>query len=459
MGSATSRAEEQERRVVRLRFPILPWQERVRELQRKYPFVVVNAGVYTGKTVFGAALLTEDMILNPGEVFWWVAGLKFQLDAMWEQFAPMARRLGAHVKSHPYLFARLPNGAKLHCVSAENVEIISAHHPLAIYGDEVAKWRLQAWHMVRVRLLREGRGRGLFMSTPRPNHWRELVRWGREGKDGRWSLVECTTLDAGIVGEEEVKALQNDLPEELYQQEVMARILEGAGTVFRRVREASTGEPEEPRSGLQYLIGYDPAKLRDFAVAAVRQGNRIVWIERWKETAYIRQADLVADLCRRYNHAHVVMDATGPGQPVLELLRKANLKVTPVTFTNANKQTMVDDLALKLERGEIVLPRPTLGEPYSSAVDELTAFERRKTASGLQYTYSAPEGSHDDCVTALMLAFAGEAPEHPILAYYRERARKLGKEGGLPSSGQPRLSTDPAANRILNYMRSLRQAP
>lgn len=422
MGAVDTFSSHDQARVVRFRFHLLPWQERVRELRLRYPFVVINAGVYTGKTVFGSALLLEDMLAHPNETYWWVAGLRFQLDAMWEQFAPMAKHVGALVKAHPYLYARLPNGAKLYGVSAENVEAISAYHPIAIYGDEVAKWRPQAWHMVRVRLLHQGGSRGLFMSTPRPNHWRDLVRWGREGKDGRWALVECTSLEAGIVGAEEVEALRNDLPAELYQQEIMAQILEGAGTVFGQVREAATGAPEEPRGGQRYSVGYDPAKVKDFAVAMVRCEDRIVWIERWQEKAYTVQAKAVAELAHRYNNAHVYLDATGIGQPVQELLGTTGVSYTPVTFTNQLKQEMVDGLAIRFEQGRITLPAPGHKGPYAVLIDELTAYERRKTGSGLRYSYSAPDGGHDDCVTALMLAFH-EAAERPISEVLDEMVR------------------------------------
>ena len=308
---------------VKIKFQLLPWQEKARKLRAKRSLVVINAGVHTGKTVWGACELLDDMLHNPGQTFWWVAGLKFQLDAMWETFATHARSMGARIRTHPYLFAQLPNGARVYGVSAENVEIISAHHPIAIYGDEVAKWREKAWSLVRIRLLNQGVGRGLFLSTPRPNFWREIVRWSRQGRDKRWGLVECSTYEAGLVPVKEIEALRRDLPEELFQQEIMARILEGTGMVFRKIREAATGTPEEPQSGCTYVIGYDPAKLRDFAVAVVRCDNRIVRVERWEEMDYLVQADRIASLAKHYNDAMVYVDAGGPGQPIYELLQEA----------------------------------------------------------------------------------------------------------------------------------------
>ncbi len=418
MGSAPFEAE-QAQGPVKLRFHLLPWQQKARRVRAKRPLVVVNSGVYTGKTVWGACELLDDMLQHSGATFWWVAGLKFQLDAMWETFAPHVQMLGGRLKAHPYLFAQLPNGARVFGVSAENVDLISAHHPVAIYGDEVAKWRERAWHFVRVRLLNQGVGRALFLSTPRPNFWRDLVRWGRQGRDGRWGLVECATPKAGLVAADQIEALRRDLPEELFQQEIMARILEGAGMVFRKVREAATGAPEGPQPGRTYVIGYDPAKLRDFAVAVVRCDTRIVCMERWAEMDYLVQADRIAELSKRYNEAVVHLDVGGPGQPIAELLRNKQVTVEAVTFTTQSKEDMINKLCLKFEQGELVLPSVDFGEPYTTLVDECTAYERRRSSGGLHYSYSAPEGAHDDCVSALLLAVCAERKVDGVVEYYR----------------------------------------
>jgi len=411
-----------------VKFRLLPWQVRAREMRKVRELVVVNTGIHTGKTVWGATELLDDMLQHPGETYWWVAGLKFHLDAWWDVFGLLARRVGGVVRSHPYYFVRLPNGARVYGVSAENVDAIASHHPAAIYGDEVAKWRQEAWHLIRARLLRKGGSRGLFLSSPRPNFWRDLVRWGREERDGRWCLIECTTYEAGLLTAEEIEAFRRDVPEEFFQQEILARIMDGAGMVFRRVRDAAAGKVEGPLPNERYVIGYDPAKVRDFAVAVVRNRKKIVCIERFQETSYTTQASLIAALSRRYNRASVIADATGPGQAVIELLEKEKLMVTAVTFDNQNKQEMVDKLAIRFEQGKIILPSAACGPAYAACVDELTAYERTMTGSGLRYSYSAPSGCHDDCCSALMLAFCEAETEPAMLTYMRWRVFERARE-------------------------------
>ncbi len=409
---------------IRIQFPLRPWQVEARRLRDERSLVVINGGVHTGKTFWAAAELFQDMLTHPNETFWWVAGQRFQLEAMWNVLRPYFLHVKARVKQHPLLFAEMLNGARMYGVSAENLDAIASHHPRAIYGDEVAKWRLQAWHLVRLRLLGQGRTRGLFLSTPRPNFWRDMVRWGRDAKDGRWGLIHITTPDAGLISPEAIEAIRHDLPDELFRQEVMAEVLEGSGNVFRNVLELATGQVDQATRYYSCTIGYDPAKLRDFAVVLVRHKDQVVWVERWARVEYTEQVRRVAELSKRFGGARVVIDAGGPGEAAAELLTQAKVPIERVVFTNDLKEQLVNKAMVRFEQKKIVLPHPSNGIQYRALVDELTAFERCRTDSGLHYTYSAPEGEHDDCVTALLLAFGYERTEPGILVYYQRLAEQ-----------------------------------
>jgi hypothetical protein len=420
---------------VKIQFPLLPWQGKAREVRAKRPLVVVNGGVHTGKTVWAAMELLADMVAHPGEVFWWVAGQRFQLEAMWNALLPSLQQLNARIKQHPLLQAQLGNGARVYGVSAENLDAIASHHPRAIYGDEAAKWRPKAYQLVRLRLLGQVKTRGLFLSTPRPNFWRELVRWGREERDGRWGLVHVTTPEARLVSPEDIEAIRRDLPEELFRQEIMADVLEGSGNVFRRVAEAATGRPEGPIGYGRYVIGYDPAKLQDFAVVLVRYDDKVVWVERWARVDYTEQAKLVAAISRRYGGAKVVIDAGGPGEAAAELLERERVSIERVVFDNRTKEEMVNRVMVRFEQGRITIPHGSCGAAFQALKDELTAYERGRTDAGLRYTYSAPEGEHDDCVTALLLAFGREphGPAASVVAVIRNPFGRRYKASWIPT--------------------------
>ena len=87
--------------------------------------------------------------------------------------------------------------------------------------------------------------------------------------------------------------------------------------------------------------------------------------------------------------------------------------VSGISFTNAIKTNLVEGLALAFEQGQIeILNDPVL-------IGELQAYESERLPSGL-VRYNAPEGFHDDCVSALMLAWAAGTSAQRRRATVRE---------------------------------------
>ncbi len=93
---------------------------------------------------------------------------------------------------------------------------------------------------------------------------------------------------------------------------------------------------------------------------------------------------------------------------MFETMQKRELptKLHGFTTTNQNKASLVDSLALALERREIAL----LNDPV--LISELQAYEAETTVTGL-IRYGAPNGQHDDCVMSLLLAYAPNAETSP----------------------------------------------
>jgi hypothetical protein len=95
-----------------------------------------------------------------------------------------------------------------------------------------------------------------------------------------------------------------------------------------------------------------------------------------------------------------VAEANSIGQPLIEALWRDGLPVQPFTTTNASKAHIIEALALALERGQVrILPDQVL-------LAELQSFQCERLPSGVM-RYSAPPGSHDDCVIALALCGVG----------------------------------------------------
>jgi hypothetical protein len=95
------------------------------------------------------------------------------------------------------------------------------------------------------------------------------------------------------------------------------------------------------------------------------------------------------------------LDATRDNKVIEDLRRETTrVGIERVRFTNQSKGDMVENLAARLETGEIIFPE------IDPLIAELEAFTYETTPSG-NVRYTAPESMHDDEVDALALAAKG----------------------------------------------------
>ena len=92
-----------------------------------------------------------------------------------------------------------------------------------------------------------------------------------------------------------------------------------------------------------------------------------------------------------------LVDATGVGDPVSEMLINRGAALTPFVFTSSSKQSIMEGLAAAIQRGSVGIVDGVLRH-------ELELYEYIPARLGVRY--SAPSGAHDDAVCALALAWA-----------------------------------------------------
>ncbi|MCA9319152.1 MAG: terminase family protein [Planctomycetes bacterium] len=285
----------------------------------------------------------------------------------------------------------------------------SADNPVSLLGegldwlivDEASRLKPSIWEGHLSQRLIDKRGWALLISTPKGKGWFfDLFQRG-QGLDADYESWNHPSWTNPHLDREVIEAERARLPERVFGQEYGAQFVEGAGQVFRGVREVATGSWEEPDSGVQYYAGLDLAKITDYTVLVIiTSDRRVVHVDRFHRIDWALQVERIKSSCERYGSASVLVDSTGPGEPVFESLMAAGVWGQGYTFTNRSKSDLINNLALMIERGEIVLPRADL---WPVGIDELDAFEYSVTDAGSVRT-NAPGGMHDDCVVALALA-------------------------------------------------------
>jgi len=312
----------------------------------------------------------------------------------------------------------------------------SADNPVSLLGegldflvvDEAARLQPHIWQSHLSQRLIDKQGWALLISTPRGKGYLfDLYRRGR-GPDHdpqfeSWNLPSWTNphLDRAVIEEERSRQ-----PSRVFEQEFAAQFIEGAGAVFRNVRECAIGEwADNPPPYDEYFAGLDLAKTEDFTVLVVMNRDKeVVFVDRFHRLDWGIQATRIAAAARRFHGAKILCDVTGVGDPVRELLVDNGCDVDPYPFSARSKSALIKNLAMHLEQNEIVLPRPEL---WPVGIDELEAFEYSVTDKD-NLRMSAPSGMHDDCVIALALAtWAVSRPRAIVRVSVISRRKRRGR--------------------------------
>ena len=169
----------------------------------------------------------------------------------------------------------------------------------------------------------------------------------------------------------------------------------------------------------EFILGIDLGQAQDYTAIAVVDvvagGHHVRHLERLPlGTAYPAVVERVSRLVRALpGHSALMVDAGGPGRPVVDAMRAAGLKPVPVSITGGKrtrrvngmvyvpKRELVRGLVSAFEAGRVKVASDLALAP--ALVRELTNFRVKITARAHD-TYAARVGEHDDLVTAVALA-------------------------------------------------------
>jgi len=383
-----------------------------RELIEHPGSVALFAGGRYGKTEAGVRRIVRAMVLEP-DLYYWV-GLSWRsasLKKAWRMLYAYWRTAIAAAGEDPKRWINRSDkeitvpgtNALLMFRSAENPDSIAGDGPRGVVGDEFTYWSEEVWSRFLQPSLADKDGWAFLMGRPFGRNWAANV-WERAADRPGWLQRHFTIYDNPMIKRHVIEDLRANTPDDVWRQEYLAECFDGAGSVFRGVDAVSTLEPEEPQEGRRYVAGVDLAISGDYTVVCVLDATdaerpRQVHEDRWQGIPWRQQIGRIAAALEAYHVDLAAVDKTGIGDmPFQELAAVVpDGALWGVTFNAGNKQSMVQGLALSIEKGRLAL----LADSTQSG--ELKAFRASRRPSGL-WTYSAPPGMHDDTVTALMLA-------------------------------------------------------
>lgn len=380
----------------------------IREARR---FNVVNCGRRFGKSTLGLNRVADPTVLTY-PVAWFAPSYKLMIE-IWREaltlLQPVINRKNQQERRIEFI-----TGGLLEFWSLDNPDAARGRRYKRLIVDEAALVRnlVDVWNLALRATLVDFAGDAFFLSTPKGrNGFWQMWQWGQDPALGEWASWQMPTSANPKIRPAEVEAMRLGMPERVFAQEIEAKFLEDAGSVFRRVVDAATAVAlDAAKENSNYVMGVDFARSNDFTVLTVVDLNahEVVYLDRFNQVDYAVQVGRLRACYERFRPHVIIAEQNSMGGPLVETLQQQGLPVQGFVTTNATKVQIVDALALAFERGDIrILPDPVL-------IGELQAFEMDRLPSGL-IRYGAPSGQHDDCVMSLALAWSGVYDAQPLL--------------------------------------------
>lgn len=358
-------------------------------------FTVTKAATKIGKTFSHLWWLYESAHTppKPGANYWWIAPVYSQAKIAFNRLRRAVVQTGVYRINESELYIQTPCNSVIWFKSAEKPDNLYGEDVYAAVFDEFTRAREEAWIALRTTLTAtKAPCKFIGNAKGRKNWGYKLGIKAKNGEPG-YEYFQITAYDAvneGILELEEVEQAKRDLPDIAFRELYLAEDLEdqanpfGIQAIQNRIKPISMLEP--------VCFGVDLAKSVDWTVITGLDSNGdVCYFDRFQSDWNQTTRKVIEAI--RYKPANI--DSTGVGDPIFELVSKECQGAISFKFTQHSKQQLMERLAVSIQKGEISV--------LSGAMqDELENFEFEYTKTGVRYT--APSGSHDDCVMALGLA-------------------------------------------------------
>jgi len=308
---------------------------------------------------------------------------------------------------------RFKNGTRMEFYSAERPEgMLGAGVDFAVL-DEAAIMPSRIWNQIVRPTLIDHMGGALMISTPRGRNWFYSV-WlmGQDPSNPDFESWTFTTQDNPTLPPGEADRMAAQMPQMEADQEIFARWLSAGSAVFMldpnvikdlRVQSNHLIEGRERLEGVVFL-GIDLARTNDWTVmyGTSERTRRNVYYERMNSVAWTEQRRRIGRAVRTLmkhgaDAVTLMVDEGNAGSVIVEDLQDAGFDVVGVNFST-HKANMVRLLANDLEQGRALV--------LNQRVEEFENYTMSMSDAG-RIKYSAPEGQHDDVVSAKMLSHWG----------------------------------------------------
>ena len=380
--------------------------------------LVAPAGVKTGKTYGSCLWMITEVLSTPRLFCVWIAPTYLKCKIAYRYFKSFLPQDNSINMMDGLLEIRFGNGSFVKFLHGKDAETtIEGEAVDRFVIDEAGKIVKQVWISLTTTIT-QTRGKGIVTGTPRGLTWYyDIAKQAVRNEDPFFCYCHMKTEDSPFVTREAILRAKKLLPHHLFAQYYLAEFISHSSTFgdldlmwdqsinVRSCHEKFWIADEAERKD-EIVHGIDIAKKMDFTVFySVNGHGKLVGFCRFQHVSYPQQVIRIKTYLTNYfNGAEntIRFDATGVGVSFEDMLEEAQLEASlyPISFTNKSKSEMITKAVMAIQSGWHKTPR------LKVIAHEFAVYELSVTSTGL-HKYGAPDGEHDDVVSAAILAISG----------------------------------------------------
>lgn len=363
---------------------------------------VACIGRQFGKSLMGMNLLLYWAINDGPCKIMWVSPVYAQANKVHKElYAAIAKSGIVAQNNFSSSELKFKNGSTVIFRSAERYDNIRGETLDYAILDEAAFMKDDAWReAIKPTLLVRGK-KALFISTPKGKNWfHDLYQLGVSEDHDNYASYTGSSYDTPYISVEEVEEAKLTLPEKVFQQEYLAKFIDGGGEVFQNISDRSYGGGWRAPQGKVYC-GIDLGKQEDYTVATFVDTNGVVIdIYRANQMEWSRMVTEIMERIRRYN-ATTMIEVNSIGDVIYEQVKGQWQDTHPFITSSKSKNEIIEGLILDFNNMDIQIPNESLFPALSHELEIFTYEYNPKTRN---IKYGHPPGMHDDTVMSLAIA-------------------------------------------------------
>lgn len=418
---------------------------------------IVNCTRQWGKSTVTAVKCVYHAYFHPGSLTLVLSPSGRQSAEFLRKVSNFVKRLGIRPRGDGdnEISLMLPNGSRIVGLPSTEERIRGFSSVGLMVIDEASRVDDKLYHAVRPMLAvggRGGQGGDLWlMSTPNGKTGFFYDIWDKGGPD--WTRIRVPATDCPRISRQFLEEERRANSDRFFRQEYLCEFLDRDDGAFREdwIEDAlrddvpPLGRPDPPIPGWvideasrRFFVGLDLGQRQDYTAIAVVERHTIKSVDLDAGTrshrekvryrcrclrrlplglGYVEVVDKVISLMQSrefLDRSSLVVDASGVGSPVVEMLRKsAKCSLDPVTITSGQNMK-IDNYGYKMPRTELMSQLALMLEKreleissHAGEIDhirnELRNLKLRLNARGQENFDPEKDSVHDDLVIALAL--------------------------------------------------------